>query len=279
MLTMSKLSSYQGFCKYSMDNMRETIENHIQQYKIVEELMTFQIWFNNKFVSLSNKFNKENVTKHIISVMYFNNILYAHSGLHSLEKSMYHQSAIQLRVILESLPKMSYLLKYPNEILNICANDKLSIYRRESKTHQKTILRKYLNDTYETFGERNVDEIYRRIQNKYSFRWYVRNVYECQYHCSIFDHYSLLSDHGHGNTMNIKTDDTSTPMWGYNIKLAYYQFEILQALLFYNTFITIKSHKNEIQQLHIEDKCKEFIEQMEAKLASNKNMIFMPLSN
>ena len=246
----------------------QCIDDNIDHIVIYDKLMAFQFWLSTKLTPIySLEYSRKNPGKFFVQNYYTNNLLSASTSVHAIHTAMYGQSIVHMRVILETLVKMFYLLIHPDETIYVAAHDAIKLFSpKYDSQRRKERLQQFLTTTKSIYGEHTIDEIEGKITHKYSFGFYVNQLYNKTCAESIFEQFSKLSEGSHGNFMNIPLIGKS--LWEYDKDLTRTLFRYLQPLLFFNIVTVIDSNKDVITQDVLND-CQQFFQQMKSELGSN----------
>ncbi|CAD6368619.1 hypothetical protein NMT12_120107 [metagenome] len=232
--------SYTEFCNKNMNIQFQTIKDNIHHYPIVEDLLGFHYWLDEKVAPIYNKtedYDKQHMSEAFIHISFSHNILSFYTIFLTLEKSLIHQLNSHMRTVLESIPKMCYLSFYPDDVNDIIIKDRISGINDDEKKRNE--LDKFKTESsFPAFQNFNSDEAINRIKGKYYFKWFLDKVYNEETKKAFSTLYHHLSNSTHSSFMRHQIQ--------YDKELTNKIFEDVELLLFYNLVAEIEGHKRMI---------------------------------
>jgi len=256
--------SYDEFCNKNMNIQLQTIKDQIYHYPIIEDLLGFYYWLDEKVGPIYNdtqSYDIEHISEAFTHISFSHNILSFYTIFLTLERNLLHQTKTHMRTILESIPKMNYLAFYPDNINDIIIRDRISGIRNTED--KKNELEKFKTETQiSIFKNFNSDEVLERIKGKYYFNWYLDQIYADHTKKPMNILYHDLSNSIHSSLLR--------PQIKYDKELTDKVLRDVELLLFYNLLAEVEGHKRMISaNLFPIKESTEFLEKMRAILVTD----------
>lgn len=184
------------------------VKNHISQYPILDELLGFQYFLNKKFVEFYNSAETTELNKHrpnlSIHLLFFYNTQSLQSALNDIECDRIHQSAVNIRTVYESIPKMYYISLYPEENGLILVHEHImeNSYEEAVKELEGGDCKAYLNGQELKFESKKAFHEFRRKYTPNAFR---KKLYSPNRQESLQKLYSKFSNSTHPNITRNRT--------------------------------------------------------------------------
>ena len=256
--------SYSEFCNRNMNIQLQIIKDHISHYPVIEDLIGFHYWLNDKVAQIYEKdpdYAKQHVTELFIHTTFSHNVLSFYTIFSALEQNMIQQSKMIIRNIIESIPKIFYLSFYPNDFTNIVSRD--VILWVKSPEERETRLKEFYDTTkLDVFRDIDPKRVIEYVERKYYFKWFTERVYDEATTQSMEKLHRDLSQSTHSNFMK--------PQPKYDKETTHKMLRDMEILLFYNLVAEIEGHKEMIKagQFPMQES-NAFLERIRAALVTN----------
>lgn len=244
------------------------IENHLQHYEIIEEMIGFQYWLHETIAPVYNsdmEYSKNHIADALIHQLFYHNFLSLHAAFLTTQQSLLHQSVSNLRTVYESIPKMYYASFFPSEIKYMILKDHM-----EGRDDTKAI--KYLQSERAKYVFKQTDldnpaSLIKYVEDKYFFKWFNRKIYTEDQSNKAKSAYSLLSISSHGSLMRHQLPEEDTKAHTSDL------FEFIELLSFFNILAELNGHKVMIEKKLIPyQEIFDFVEKMRTKLVKDGKM-------
>lgn len=261
---------YNELCHITMDMQLHTIKNHIVHYPIIEDLLGFHCYLYNNITSVYNQstdYDAQHLHEVFTGVTFSHNLLSLFTTLLTVERNLFHQARTNMRIVLESIPKIFYLSFYPDELDCMIIHDLIAGIRTEKEKIEK-IEEFKANTNFSPFKNINSDEIIDKCKGKYNFKWIVKNIYTQKNTQTLNNLHSSMSTSTHSSFIKSQMP--------YDRKSTDKMFQDLALLLFYNLIAVMAGHKDMIEAgLFPFSKSKVFVEKMRSMLVQDGRLPFL----
>ena len=282
---------YRNQCEYGTQMQNKFIKNNIDGYPLYEKLLGFQYRMNEAVAPIYTKKMDENklrdgtigddkfITEMTISNLCGLNFEYLFHAIAPCEKNANNVMSNMIRPIYESIPKMFYLLRHPEDIHIILCKElffnQLSTQKYNNvKNNKKLTLRENFTEFLKTDGKNlashipTTDDFFKNFNRNYNAAWYRNQIYtheslNLQHAC-----YSSLSTSSHANIQRTVLYDTPNPFTKNAMK-------ILTHLTFFNLFLYVNSCWKILQQLNEYVDTRKFVMETHQKLKSHLEMTYL----
>jgi len=254
------------------------ITNHIHHYEVLEELLGYQYFLNQKFASLYKSLsNKDQIFKKysnslLNGVSFTYNVQFLQIGLESVELDYIHIAASNLRSVFEAIPKMFYLSIEPERIPDVLiheyiqdftydqVNKKLEKIQNKSNDKDKDFeqliehkIPSFKHEDLEKFIENNTlpfknENIFGKFKNKkYTPAWFRNQLYDDVDSTSVPNSPVQLTHRGTLQSLYGKLSDSSHSNILRNMVATDYDpintnffFEMLKSLSYWNIYVFLE---------------------------------------
>ncbi len=282
---------YRNQCGYGTQMQNKFFKNNIDSYQLYKKLLGFQYRMNESVVPIYTKKMDENklrdgtigddkfITEMTISNLCGLNFEYLFHAIAPCEKNANNVMSNMIRPIYESIPKMFYLLRHPEDINIILCKESFNNLLPKQKYHdiqnsKKSTLREYFTKFLKTNGKHFVshipttDDFFKNFNHSYNAAWYRNQIYtheslNLQNVC-----YSSLSISSHANIGRTVLYDTPNPF-------ADNAMEILTHLTFFNLFLYVNSCWEILEQLNEHADTQRFVMETYQELKSSLEMTYL----
>lgn len=262
---------HKEYCKFHdtcMNIEMKSIEDHIHHYEIIEEMIGFQYWLNEKVATIYNsdmEYSKNHIADAMIHHLFSHNLMSLYASFLSSQQNLLHQTIPNLRTVYESIPKMYYISFFPSEIKNIILKD--HIEGNDDKKAIKYLKSKNALTIFESNEINNPTKLIEPVKRKYHFKWFTRKIYSKVQINQMTSTYGLLSTSSHSSTVRRQQ------VKGYSKKDTGDTFEFIELLSFFNILTELNGHKTMIKEEKIPGiEIMNFAEKMRAKLIKDGKM-------
>ena len=207
-------------------------KNHISHYSVLDEMLGFQYYLNKKFVEFYNSIKdptelKKYMPELSIHSLFFYNTQSLQSALNDVECDRIHQSAVNIRTVYESIPKMYYISLFPEENGFIMVHEHLAEMRFQEAMIElkKEDCTSYLNGQELKFESKNAFYDFKRKYMPNAFR---KKLYSQKRQELLQKLYSKFSNSTHPNITRNKTSVRYEP------KDTELFFEFLKTMSYFN---------------------------------------------
>jgi len=208
------------------------IKNHISHYPVLEELLGFQYYLNRKFTEFFNSLQdptdlKKFQAELFVYLLFFYNTQSLQTAFNALECDTIHQSAVNIRTVYESIPKMYYISLFPEEVGKITVHEYICdlSYEEALKELKGEDCMTCLDGQELKFETKNDFYNFKREYAPNAFR---SKLYTKQHKILLQNLYSKFSNSTHPN---ITRNNTSVIYDSANTDLF---FEFLKSLSYFN---------------------------------------------
>ena len=239
------------------------IADNINDYPILENLIGFHHWLENK---VSDVYNNITVTEtHTISgfvhVAFTHNFLACYNILLALERNLIHPVRALKRNVLESTVKMNYIAYFPNDTWLILFRDHLAGTRE--KADQRSKLAELQTISY--FPNKTLSCLLKKTERKYHFKWFVKQVYSETTTQSMFSVHQAMSHSAHSSLLRQQQN--------YEKQSVSLEIADLKMLLFYNILAEVEGHRHMLSQnIFPYNETKKFLDKILIQIHTNKKM-------
>jgi hypothetical protein len=246
----------------------KTIEDHIQHYEIIEELIGFQYWLNNNVADIYNadtEYAKQNFSEASIHGLFSLNLLSLYSAFITAQKNLMHQTIVNIRTVYESIPKMYYMSFFPDECGKVLLSEYISGKKDEDAI---TILKSPITSKiYEIYNMAYSEQLLNQLRDKYYFDWFLKKIYSVDQISRMKSTYSLFNTSSHSSI--IRTGNLQ-PYSKYNTGDI---FELIEILSFFNIASEVNGHRKmiELKKFPYVETAR-FMEEVRSKLAKDGRM-------
>jgi len=207
-------------------------KNHIHHYPVLDEMFGFQYYLNRKFIEFYNSIKNPTELKKFmpelsIHLLFFYNTQSLQSALNDLECDRIHQSAVNIRTVYESIPKMYYISLFPEQNRFILVHEHIEEmhYQDAVKELEKEDCLSYLDGHELKFESKN--DFY-NFKRKYTPNAFRKKLYSKKRQDSLQKLYSKFSNSTHPNITRNRTSVAYEP------KDTELFFEFLKTMSYFN---------------------------------------------
>ena len=255
--------SYCNFINICSNVQRRTIEDNINDYPVIENLLGFHYWLQDQVGKIYNDMDDPArfASSGFVHVMFSHNFLSFYAIFLALEKSLLHQARALTRNVIESIPKMNYMGFFPEEAPYILFRDYMQERNKGKIEKEFDAFKSQISPDFQTI-DRN--KALKSIQ-RYSFRWFSERVYKQSTFDSMYETYRQLSTDVHPSSRRLQNN--------YEKEQTTLEITALKFLLFYNILAEVEGHGAMIRNnlFPYRDTCK-FLEKMEGMLSRDGQM-------
>ena len=285
---------YRTLCGYTTQRQMEFIHDNIQHYPLYEKLLGFQRQMHNTITAVYNEYssqiksknsNNEDqiVTEMGISVLCGFNIRYLFEALHPLEHGDIHVTASIIRPVYESIPKIFYVFRHPEDIHSIMCKEDFEIWLTHRKyddfLHDRKRLntKQYLEEFLKTDGKRyfknknyKMDKsFFNDFTHKFNNAWYRKQIYTNESLQMQDNFYSSLSSSSHANIIRYEMNEETN-------SLIYENFmKILVDLTYHNLFVYVNSCSRALREINELEDTLAFVLQTHQELKNYLRMTYL----
>ena len=251
---MDYYKSYRKFFTVTSNVQSQTIKDNIADYPILENLFGFHYWLQDEVACIHNSPGYNNVldSSTFVHATFTHNFFTSYSIFLALERNLLHTSISLKRTILESIVKMNYLAFFPADIDDVLFHEVIHGIRDEKE--KKLELEAFKRKTAPQFKNLDIDQTLQRIKSKYSFKWFLEQIYDDQTIKSMKNAYRQWSGSTHASLLRFQSN--------YNKQITASEIHYLQIFLFYNILAEVEGHQNMIPNQFPYVQTKEFIDKM-----------------
>jgi len=272
---------FQAYCDSrtaASDIRTKIITNHIHHYEVLEELLGYQYFLNQKFASLYKSLsNKDEILKTysnslLNGVSFTYNVQFLQISLDSVELDYIHIAASNLRSVFEAIPKMFYLSIEPERVPDVMMNEyiqdftydqvntKLEKIQNNTEDKDKDLeqliehkipsfehkdLQKFIENNTLPFKNENT---FGKFKNKkYTPAWFRNQLYDDVDIISVPDSPTQLTHRGALQSMYSKLSDSSHSNILRNMVATNYDpvntnffFKMLKSLSYWNIYVFLE---------------------------------------
>ena len=253
------------------------IKENIHKYPLFEKLLGFSLTLNNLIVPIMEKKANEiknpknlnvtdkEITEQSIVGLCVLNMQTLFSTLSILEGGSITDCSNLIRTVVESIPKMFYMIHNPKDTFHIILHEEFQLWKSQEKYRNYTnhesfeYFKKYLNEDEKgmEFQKRLKIDItksfYQDFSRKFNATWYRKKIYTEKILKIQNTFYSSLSNLSHPSIMRI---NMSTE---YDSELSKQYMKILTDLAFYNLYILFNTSYTIIDEIGESEDTKNFI--------------------
>lgn len=245
-----------------------TIEDHIQHYEIIEELIGFQNWLNNKVADIYNadtEYAKQNFSEASILGLFSLNLLSLYSAFMTIQQNLVHQTIANIRTVYESIPKMYYMSFFPDECGKVILSEYISGKKDEDAI--KILTSSSVSEIYEIYNIAYSEELLNQLRDKYHFNWFLKKIYSTDQISRINSTYSLF------NTSSHSTITRMGKLQPYSKENTGDIFELMEFLSFFNIASCVNGQRKmiEIKKFPFIETAR-FVEKIRSKLVKDGMM-------
>ena len=266
--SINYFSEYTKFWNRNLNVQLKIIRDQIHHYEIIDEMLGFQYWLNETVSSIYNE-DREYSINHMADL--FIHKLFAHNfeslfaSLLTGERNLLHQTVSNLRTVYESIPKMYYISFFPDEIKYVILSD--HVEGSETKKAEKYLKSDSAPMIFKPNEINEPKKLFRKIERKYFFNWFVRQIYSKEQIEQMKKTYGLLSISSHSSTIRRQPQEEN---FEENIGDT---FEFIELLSFFNIVAEVNGLKTLIQEEKISgSEIMSFAEKMRAELVKDGKM-------
>jgi len=290
-------SGYRTLCQSSINSRLFFIKENISSYPILEKLLGFTFELNNRLLPIYDKRIEDipepknlNVTNEamtegsIVAACALN----LHSIWHAikpLEENSINNCANVIRSVYESIPKMFYVLRYPENIYFILLQEEFGLWVSQQK-YRDIVAKKELLEDFEYLNQYLTEDeggikfqdrlnlttsktFYKSFAGKYNNQWYRNKIYTDESLKMQDTVYASLSQSSHANftrsRREIKYDPVLSPQF----------FKILTDISFFNLYLFFNASYTAIAELDEIKDTNNFIQETQTELKSFYSMTYL----
>ncbi len=246
----------------------KTIQDHLHHHQIIEDLLGFQFWLNNKVADVYNadmEYSKNHMSAAFVHGLFSLNLLSLYASFMTSQQNLLHQTVTNLRTIYESIPKMYYISFFPNEIRDILLKDQIV-----GKSDEDAINSLKSNKTLDFFENKELGDLkifVKELGHKYYFKWFVRKIYSESQIKQLESTFGLLSISSHSSVARKQYAS------GYEKEETGDIFELIELLSFFNILAQANGHKEMMDERKYPiAELTEFVEKIRGVLAKDGKM-------
>jgi len=263
---------YQNLCSYGTQTQMQFIRDNIDSYPLFEKLLGFQREMNNLLTPIYEKkisyipipknlnITDKMMTEMSITILCSFNIEHIFQAIRPLENNAIHVCANIIRPVYESIPKIFYLLRHPENISIIMAKEDFDLWESQQKYYdfqnniKEVSKRKYLEKFLKTDGRayfegKNIeitDDFFKDFTHKFNNAWYRNQIYTNESLKLQNTTYGSLSLSSHADIIRSSMSREYDPVQSKQF------MKILTDLSFFNLFLYTNASSealNEINEL------------------------------
>ena len=236
------------------------IADNINDYPILDNLLGFHRWLENKVGGIYNNIACTELHKisGFVHVTFAHNFFACYNILLALERNLIHPVRALKRNVLESIVTMNYMAYFPNDTWLILFRDHISGTREKVERRHK--LNELQHISY--FHNKTLCYLLKKTERKYYFKWLVKKVYRESTAQSMFNVHQAMSHSAHASLLR--------PQKNYEKQAVSLEISDLKLLLFYNILAEVEGHRHMLSQnIFPYSETKKFIDKMLIQIRTN----------
>ena len=242
------------------------LNNNIKDFMLFDKVLGFQfaMWHVIKDFKPRQLQDANSILMDVIHSLCRFNIDYSLHAITQLEYSNFNVFANTIRPIYESIPKMFYMLRYPEDVPVLTHKEFFGIWKdKQSPNKNELLVEQYFNnvwranadsDDIEPYSKKPYKHIKNILKNykKYTPIWYRRQVYTPDLQNKLNQTYGILSHNSHANFVRHYKDLDQD-------KLQASFTEMLIHLSFFNVLLYANAYAQVLLDINEFDDTKKFI--------------------
>jgi len=221
------------------NNHMKSIENHIQHYETIEELLGFQYWLNEKTAAIYNadsEYSETNFSEATSHSLFSLNLLSIYAAFMTAQKGLMNQTITNIRTVYESIPKMYYLSFFPEECGKIILREHTEGIKDPEA--REVLQSSKVSDIFSMYNLSYSEDLLQELRKKYNFAWFRDQIYSSEQIISMKKTYRLFSTSSHPSIVRISEVRKHSKEEVGDI------FDLIEFLSFFNILAMFNGHRN-----------------------------------
>ncbi len=286
---------YQKLCSYGPQTQKQFISDNIDDYPLLEKLLGFQYELNNSLIPVYDKKISDipnpknlNITDKMmaemgVTILCSFNIEHIFQAIRPLENNAIHVCANIIRPVYESIPKMFYLLRHPEDISIIMCKEDFDLWESQQKYYdfqnnkKELSNRKYFEKFLETDGKnyfegKNIeitDDFFSDFTHKFNNAWYRNQIYTNESLKLQDTTYGSLSLSSHADIIR------SLLSREYDLVRSKQFMKILTDLSYFNLFLYINTSSEALNEINELEDTMKFVQETQPELKHHLAMTYL----
>ncbi len=249
------------------------LRNNIKNLMLFDKVLGFQCSMRHAVKDLRPKQLQDVDSRLMVEIndLCTYNIEHSHHAVEQLKHGSFNVFANTIRPIYESIPKMFYMLRHPEDIPAIMFKEYFVLWKTgQSSNNNELLVEQYFRDKFGVNAdsddiEPNSKMSYKNIKGilsdrtKFTTAWYRRQIYTPELRNKRSQTYGILSYNAHANFIRHHKDLNQ------NVHQAGYT-EMLIHLSFFNVLLYANAYAQVLLDINEFDDTKKFIEEVYGEL-------------